>query len=112
MKRLAKLVSDTVDWKVTVVFGPAGAFATELTLGGSNIFEEETASIHSATGEKCAVSANVPMTATVIDPMLPAGPAGPGAAADAPAPAAVVGAPVEVPLKVVMLKPAGAIESS
>ena len=68
---LALVVSDTFDWKDTVVFAPAAALVTAVTPGGVNIGDAEIPSIHSATGEKCDEFGNEPLAWAVNVPMAP-----------------------------------------
>src|SRR5579863_7086926 len=97
--------TDTPDWKLTVVLPPAGVLVTAEMLGGESIFDAAMASIHSATGEKCAVLGKVPCTATVMVPIAPGTAAPPGAAAAAPGPGVRAGPPV--PEKVMTFNPGG-----
>src|SRR6202035_5247004 len=106
--RLEFGVSHKLDWKATVVLAPTGALVTAATPGGLNMGEAVRASIHCATGSKCAELGNVPETPRATEPMDPAG-AGPLALTPVEAVAAT-GAPVVaelVPVKVVIPRPAG-----
>ena len=100
-----------MDWNVTVVSPPTGVLVTDDTPGGLNIVTPVMLSIHSATGEKCAVPGNDPLTVVLKEPMAPAAIAAPGVVALA-APAAVVDADPLVPAKLVTSSPAGVLASS
>jgi hypothetical protein len=103
---LELVVSHNVDWKLTAVFGPFGALATEVTPGGLKKGDAESPSIHCATGSKWAVLGNVPLTATLIDPIPVAGAREEVEDALVPVDAVPM---LEVPVNVLIPRPAGTL---